>query len=349
MTRPPHPALRSVSLIALPDSSASTLYGLYEMLSQVGTMWCELTGENHQTLPFEVNIVAQNTCLFRCAGGLPVSPHQRFSEVTTSAIVIATELVFPLDTDTRGRWPEAAQWVRTMHERGAIVCSVCTGSLLLAEAGLLDHQPATTHWSMRELFQRYYPAVHLVPERILVPTGPDHRVVTSGGAGAWEDLALYLIARFRDEAEAIRISKIWLLGDRSEGQLPFAAMSKPRHHDDAIIADCQVWIATHYTQPNPVAAMIDHSQLAERTFKRRFRAATGYTPVEYVQTLRIEEAKQLLETEALATEEIGRLVGYEDAAFFRRLFKRRTGITPARYRQRFRRLLGHGANRVQPA
>ena len=346
MAQPSRNALHSVSLIALPESSASVLYGLYDILSSVGTLWCELTGENHETLPFDVKIVGQSTHLFRCAGGIPVSPDQRFAEVYNSDILIATDLVFPLDTDTRGRWPEAAQWVRTMHERGAIVCSVCTGSLLLAEAGLLNYQSATSHWSMRDLFQLYYPNVRLTSERVLVPTGPDHRIITSGGAGTWEDLALYLIARFREEAEAIRTSKIWILGDRSEGQLPFAAMSKSRRHEDAIIADCQVWIATQYTQPNPVAAMINRSQLADRTFKRRFKAATGYTPVEYVQALRIEEAKQLLETEALPTEEIGRLVGYEDSAFFRRLFKRRTGVTPARYRQRFRQLVEHSINRV---
>lgn len=334
--------LRSVSLIALPESGGSVLYGLYDILSSVGTTWCELTGEDHGTPPFDVKIVARTTRLFRCAGGIPVSPHRRFADPEASDIVIATDLVFPIDTDPRGRWLEATQWIRRMHERGAIICSVCTGSVLLAESGLLDQQTATTHWSMRDLFQRHYPAVELAPERVLVPTGTDHRVITSGGAGTWEDLALYLIARFRAEAEAVRTAKIWILGDRTEGQLPFAAMSKPRRHEDAVIADCQVWIAEHYVQPNPVARMMERSKLADRTFKRRFRSATGYTPVEYVQTLRVEEAKQLLEAESLPTEEVGRLVGYEDPAFFRRLFKRRTSVTPARYRQRFRQLARTG-------
>lgn len=332
----------TISLIALPESGPSVLYGLYDVLSSVGTAWSEATGEDHGITPFDVKIVANKTRSFRCAGGVPVSPHQRFADVNCSDIVIATDLSFPPDTDTRGRWPEATAWIRKVYERGAIVCSVCTGSLLLADAGLLDHEIATTHWSVNDLFKRYYPAVNLAPERVLVPTGPDHRVITSGGAGTWEDLALYLVARFREEAEAIRTAKLWVLGDRSEGQLPFAAMSKPRRHEDAIIAACQVWIAEHYAQPNPVAAMIAHAKLADRTFKRRFRSATGYTPVEYVQTLRIEEAKHMLETEALPTEEVGRLVGYEDPAFFRQLFKRRTGVTPARYRQRFRQLFQVG-------
>jgi transcriptional regulator GlxA family with amidase domain len=323
----------------VPESSASVLYGLYDVLSSVGKAWSEITGEDHGTTPFDVKIVANKTQMFRCLGGVPVIAHQRFCDTDACDIVIATDLLIPLDVNTHGRWPEATAWIRRMYDQGAIVCSVCTGSVLLAESGLLDHQTATTHWSMKDFFQRWYPAVNLAPERILVPTGPDHRVITSGGAGAWEDMALYLIARFREEAEAIRAAKLWILGDRSEGQLPFAAMSKPRRHEDAIIADCQVWIAEHYAQPNPVATMIERSQLADRTFKRRFRSATGYTPVEYVQTLRVEEAKQWLETGSLPTEEVGRLVGYEDPTFFRRLFKRRTGVTPARYRQRFQKIV----------
>jgi transcriptional regulator GlxA family with amidase domain len=339
MVRNSPATLHKISLIALPESGASVLYGLYDVLSSVGKAWCEFTGEDHGTTPFDVKIVANTTQMFRCLGGVPVIAHQRFRDTDACDIVIATDLMFPLDVDTRGRWPEVTAWIRRMYDQGAIICSVCTGSVLLAEAGVLDHQTATTHWSMKDFFQRYYPTVDLASERILVPAGPDHRVITSGGAGAWEDMALYLIARFREEAEAIRTAKFWILGDRSEGQLPFAAMSKPRRHEDAIIADCQVWIAEHYAQPNPVAAMIERSQLADRTFKRRFRSATGYTPVDYVQTLRVEEAKQWLEAESLPTEEVGRLVGYEDPTFFRRLFKRRTGVTPARYRQRFRQIL----------
>ena len=132
------------------------------------------------------------------------------------------------------------------------------------------------------------------------------------------------------------MAKIFLIGDRSEGQLPYAAMVRPRPHGDQVIADCQTWIADHYAAPNPVSRMVERSGLPERSFKRRFSAATGFKPVAYVQTLRIEEAKQQLETTDWPTDRIGAAVGYEDPASFRRLFKRQTGITPARYRQRFR-------------
>ncbi len=190
-------------------------------------------------------------------------------------------------------------WLREQYAQGAIVCSVCTGSVLLAEAGLLDGLEATSHWGAVPLFER-----------------------------------------FCGQEEAIRTAKVFVLGDRSEGQLPFAAMVRPRPYDDAAVARSQQWIAEHYATANPVARMIEVSGLAPRTFKRRFAAATGYSPIAYVQALRIEEAKHLLETTAAPTDDVGVQVGYADPASFRRIFRRSTGVTPARYRQRFQSMAG---------
>lgn len=326
---------RTISLIDLPESSTSVLYSIYDALSSIDTTRYEPTREEHGAALFDVRIVANRKSAFRCADGMPVSPHYFFSEVDYSDIVIVTDLVFPPKADPRGHWSEATKWIRNAYERDAIICSVSTGSVLLAEAGLLNHQKATTHPSMNALFKRYYTSVKLVPERVLVPSGPNQRIITCGSVGAWQELVLYLIARFRDEAEAFRIAKAMTRSDNSDDPLPSAAISKPRRHNDALIADCQVWIAKHYAQPDLVEAMIKHSGLSDKTFKLRFWAATGCSPFKYIQILRIEEARQILETEELPTEEIGHLVGYEDPAFFRHLFKKRTGVTPDQYRQRF--------------
>ncbi|NKB59353.1 MAG: helix-turn-helix domain-containing protein [Alphaproteobacteria bacterium] len=323
----------SVSLMALPAGTPAGLYGLYEVLSSAGVAWPALTGGPESAPYFDVKIVGPSRQPFDCAIGISITPHAAFAEVSQSDIVIVPDLM--TDADPRGSWPEATEWVRKLHDSGALICSVCTGSLLLADAGLLDGMEATTHWSAIDIFTRYYPSVTLRPESTLVLSGEAQRIITSGGAAFWEDLALYLTTRFCGQAEAVRTAKIFLLGDRSEGQLPYAAMGAPRRHEDAVIAKVQVWIADHYTERAPVARMSVRSGLPERTFKRRFKIATGYAPVEYVQTLRIEEAKQMLETSGDVTEDIGRQVGYEDPAHFRRLFKRRTGLTPSRYRQRY--------------
>ena len=126
-----------------------------------------------------------------------------------------------------------------------------------------------------------------------------------------------------------------LLTGHEEGQLPFAALVRRTDGDDAVVARCQAWIAENYAVDNPVAAMVERSGLQQRTFGRRFRAATGERPIDYVHAVRIDEARHVLESSALGVDEVGFAVGYDDPTFFRRLFKRRTGLTPAAYRRKF--------------
>jgi len=325
-----------VSLLALPESAGSVLYGLYDVFAMAGHLWTDITGEPESSAGFSVEIVSPSSQLFRCFGGVPVAPHATLAERPASDLVLIPDFAIATDFDPAGCWPEAVAWVRGQHAAGATVASVCSGAVLLAAAGLLDGLRATTHWAYEDLFRRHFPQVTLCLNEVLVPAGPAGRIVTSGGATSWEDLALHLIGRFCGKVEARRVAKVFLIGDRSEGQLCYAAWARPRRHDDRVIGDCQEWIADHYAAPNPVTRMVERSGLPERSFKRRFRAATGYTTVAYVQALRIEEAKQQLETTDWPTDQVAAAVGYEDPAFFRRLFKRHTGVTPARYRQRYR-------------
>lgn len=325
-----------VCLLALPESSGAVLYGLYEVLSVFGKAWSEATGDIDFSAEFDVRIVAPGRAAFSCVGGVPVTPHAALAEIDDADVVIVTDLAIDLDSDYRERWSGITAWLRQIHDGGGTVCSVCSGSVLLASGGILDDRCATTHWAFVDYFRRFFPRVRLEPNRVLVTEGPGSRIVTAGGMASWEDLALYLIARFYGEATAIKAAKLFLFGDRSEGQLLFSAMQRPKRHEDAVIANSQQWIADHYDAGHPVQRMVEQSGLAARTFKRRFKIATGYTPIDYVQRLRIEEAKQLLESSALAVDAIARAVGYEDITSFRRLFKRMVGVTPGRYRQRFR-------------
>lgn len=332
------------ALLAVPESTPATIHSLYEVFLAAGRTWEELTGEETSCPQILPRIVARTMETISTPVGLPITPQEALGPAD---VVIVADLALAAGFTPEGRWDREAAWLREHYDAGATVCSVCTGSLLLAESGLLDGEIATTHWSAVPLMKRLYPRVGLAPERILAPAGDNGRIVTSGGMSSWEDLALHLIARHCGPREAIHIAKIFLFGDRAEGQMPFAGARKASRHEDAVIADAQVWIADHYTAANPVSRMVARSGLPERTFKRRFMTATGYAPMDYVQTLRIEEAKQLLETSAISTGAIAAEVGYGDPTYFRRLFKRRTGITPARYRQRFSTIgvLGNAAPR----
>jgi transcriptional regulator GlxA family with amidase domain len=241
----------------------------------------------------------------------------------------------PVNQPPRGKYPAEIAWLRRMHDGGALVCSVCSGSLVLAEAGLLDGREAAAHWAYDELFRRCYPKVMMRAGAVLCLSGAAEGVVTAGAVTAWQDLALWLIARLCGQRQASETAKVFLLATHEDGQLPYAALVQHRDASDAVIGECQSWIAENYTIEYPVQRMAERSGLNPRTFARRFRAATGYQPIDYVQALRVEEAKQMLETTETGIDEVAAEVGYEDAASFRRVFKKKAGLTPAAYRRKF--------------
>lgn len=212
----------------------------------------------------------------------------------------------------------------------------CGGPIVLAEAGLLDGHTATTHWSFARLFRQEFPNVDVQDNRILVQSGPGHSLVCSGGASSWQDLCLYMIARHGGIGEAIRVSKLFLYQWHRDGQQPFASMVANVGHNDAAVLRCQTWLAEHYHRSDVISEVVKLSGLPKRTFDRRFKGATGYAPLAYVQAMRIEEAKQLLETQSYPIENIAREVGYEDPGSFRQLFRRLVGMPPGEYRRKYR-------------
>jgi transcriptional regulator GlxA family with amidase domain len=158
---------------------------------------------------------------------------------------------------------------------------------------------------------------------------------------------LHIISRHVSPGEAVRIAKVYLLKWHGEGQLPYASLVRPQPHSDSMARACEAWLSEHFRERNAVGGAVRHATIPERSLKRRFKAATGVTLIDYLQNLRIEEAKRLLETSERSADEISFEVGYEDASFFRRLFKRCTGLTPVRYRRLFKPI--HHAGTSGPA
>jgi transcriptional regulator GlxA family with amidase domain len=236
----------------------------------------------------------------------------------------------------KARYPRLVDWVHRMHDRGAVICSACSGIFLLAETGLFDGKDATVHFAYARAFGVAYPGVAVHPERTLVVSGRREELVSSGASTTWHDLALYLIARYAGATTAQEVARLFALQWHQDGLTPYIIFEGRTDHGDAEIQGAQEWLREHFSVANPVDEMIRRSKLAERTFKRRFVSATGLTPITYVQRLRIEDAKRRLERTDASVDEISWRVGYEDPAFFRRLFKRTTGVAPGVYRKRFR-------------
>ena len=324
-----------VCLLASTETSPSVLYGLYDVLSTAGALYGEMTTGKTGDEILDVRIVAATAEPFRCFGGIMVEPHDNLEALDEADFIIVCDMYTPIDTPPRGLYDREIDWIKRMYAKGSTVSSVCSGSLVLAEAGLLDGETTSGHWAYRDLFREHYPRVKLRFDEILCFAGEDERIVTTGGVTSWQELALYVIAKLGGPEHAIQAAKIFILSGHAEGQLPYAVVTSRVKQSDAVIADCQAWIAENYARENPVASMTARSGLKPRTFARRFKAATGCQPMDYVQAVRIEEAKQLLDANVANVEDIGHLVGYEDPTFFRRLFKRRVGMTPAAYRRKF--------------
>jgi transcriptional regulator GlxA family with amidase domain len=324
-----------IALLAAPETSASVLYGLYDVLLSVGPMWADMTAGEPRDALLDVSIVAATAEPFRCFGNILVEPHAAIADPGEVDAIVVCDMYTPIDTPPGNGFAVEIDWLRRMHARGTLLATVCTGSLLLAASGLLDGRSCAGHWAYRDLFRSAYPRTRLIPGAILDLSSEPKGLITAGGVTAWQDLALHLIARFCGPEHAARTAKVYLLAGHEDGQLPFSAMTRRVRTDDAVIGACLAWIADNYAAPSPVSAMADRSGLTPRTFARRFRAATGHRPIDYVHALRIEGARLLLEAGGSAIEDVGYAVGYEDPTFFRRLFKRATGLSPGAYRRKY--------------
>lgn len=328
-----------ICLLASPDTTASVLYGLYDVLGNVGPDYEELLGGMFTQSMLEIKIVARTAEPFTCLSGVPVHPQAGIDDIERADVIVVCDMYTPVDQSPLGKYAPEVQWLKRMHARGALLCSVCSGATLLAETGLLNGYQVSSHWAYRKLFQTHFPQVKWSADAILNLSAEQQRVISSAGVTSWQDLAIYLVERYCGISNATNTARVYLLATHEDGQKPYSSMSCSTRHGDAIVRDCQQWIEKNYTCTNPVSEMTGRSGLNPRTFARRFRSATGYQPIEYVQGLRIEVAKQMLESEGASIEAISSSVGYDDPTSFRRVFKRKVGLTPARYRKKF----SHGA------
>jgi transcriptional regulator GlxA family with amidase domain len=286
--------------------------------------------------PFKVEIIGESGPSVPLVSGMPIGTHHSIDDITSTDIIIVPSIVISGKNWETGRYPALVDWLVKMHDQGAMLCSACSGLFLLAETGLFDGKESTVHWGYAAKFKSCFPNVPVSPEKVLVTSGSRQQYVTSGAATSWHDLVLYLVSRFAGAATAQEAARFFALQWHRDGLTPYIVFDAPRGHGDALILDIQAWLTDHYSVAAPVEEMLKLSRMPDRTFKRRFTNATGLSPISYVQKLRVEEAKRQLERTNVAIDEISWRVGYEDPAFFRRLFKRMTGITPGAYRRHYK-------------
>jgi transcriptional regulator GlxA family with amidase domain len=224
--------------------------------------------------------------------------------------------------------------MRRQHEKGALIATYCTGSFLLAEAGMLDGLIATTHWAKARIFKDRYPLVNLQPGEIITE---QDRIICGGAVTTYLNLALRLVERLADPSLASATAKMLLIDTNRPSQSAYATLASLNgdEHPDKLVKQAQKWMERHVDRRFFLSELASHLAVSERTLVRRFKLVTGQPPLRYLQSLRIEVAKVLLETRAVRVDAVCERVGYGDLSTFRQLFKRETGLSPREYRRRF--------------
>lgn len=322
-----------VQLLALPETAASGLYGMLDVLRVAGTLWRSISGAEPGPALFNPRIVATQLEPFRCGDVAMVEPHLLTERSNVPEVLVITDFWLALDDPIVDRHDALKDWLRHCWENGSTIYSACSGSIILAAAGLLDGRPATSHWAYSDLFRSQFPEVSFDPTSSLCFSDDAGRLVTAGGASAWHDLALHIISRHVSPGEAIATAKFFLMKWHPEGQRPYVNEVRQRPHADGVVRRAENWLTENFRSADPVSGVVAAIGVSDRSLKRRFTRATGVTLIAYAQNLRIEAAKEALEFSRRSVEEIAVEVGYENVAFFRRLFKRFTGLSPIEYRR----------------
>jgi transcriptional regulator GlxA family with amidase domain len=232
--------------------------------------------------------------------------------------------------------------LRRQHERGALLASYCTGSFILAEAGLLDGGVATTHWAQAKVFAKRYPEVDLRVSEILTE---QNNILCSAAVTTSLNLALRIVEKFVGRQIAADIARLMLIDSNRVSQSSYAVMPDEPAHSDALVARAQGLMEKSLRQGFNLAELARHLSVSERTLNRRFKLAIGLAPLQYLQNLRVDVAKRLLQKGGLSVDAVGERVGYRDLSTFRRLFRRETGLSPREYQRRF---LHQGRGRALP-
>jgi len=321
-----------VSLVAIPEAVVSTLSGIFDVMNAFTIM----APSGNRPAPFRVEIVGLQPGPLELASRVPVTVQRSIVALDATDIIIVPSVLLGPEGWRKGRHVELVDWLRAMHARGALLCSACSGIFLIAETGLFKGMDATVHYGYAHAFAATYPDVQIHPERVLVISGKREELISSGASMTWHDLVLYLIARHAGATAAQAVARFFALQWHQDGLTPYIVFEGRNDHGDTAVQAAQDWVASHFSVANPLEEMIRRTGLTERTFKRRFTNATGLSPITYVQRLRVEDAKRRLERTEASVDEISWQVGYEDPAFFRRLFKRVTDLAPGAYRRRFK-------------
>jgi transcriptional regulator GlxA family with amidase domain len=322
--------MKEITVLLLDQMFSSTAIGPMEVFRHAGSLWNILTGSRCAP-SFHVTTASADGRPVRCDGEIQIQPNAALEDVRKTDLIFVPTTGLNID-DVVERNAPIVPWLKRRSSRGVAVASVCSGVGLVAAAGLLDGKRATTHWGLAERFREKYPRVKWMPELMVTEDGGFY---CGGGVNASLDLSIYLVERFCGHEIAMQTAKALLIETPRAWQLGFAVVPLKTYHTDDTISSTQEWMHKNFAKTFPLEDPARRVGMSVRNFVRRFKQATGDSPLIYLQKLRIAAAKRMLESNHRSMQEICDAVGYQDVAFFRALFQRHTGVSPSAYRDSF--------------
>jgi transcriptional regulator GlxA family with amidase domain len=334
----------NIYILGFDQALASAITGIVDLFALSGVTWNRIQ-QQETAMAFNVQLASKQGGNIQCINNLLLAPHCSFGDldnainqkpnIQESNILVVPTIGGPIQ-QTLDNNPELIQLLRKAHNAGWTIAGNCTGNFLLAEAGILDGKAATTHWGFENDFKQRFPQVKLQAEQLITR---DENIFCAGGGIAWFDLGLHIIERSIDFETAMQTAKAFVIDYRSGTQLSYSLMRIAKPHQDEMVNTIQAIIEQDCTLSLSIEQLASQHNVSQRTLIRRFNSALGMPPNTYLQSVRIERARKMLEESDYNVDTVMNNIGYEDASSFRRLFKKKTGLTPTEYRNRFRRRL----------
>lgn len=322
----------NVAILAFETFATMPITGPMDILNKSSAVWSGIYGKAMPYASFNVQLVSLTKRPIQFGDCITLRPHASIQSARKPDLI----LIPSLGENISERMPPLlpfVPWITHCSLQGARVVSLCTGAFLLAETGLLDGRSATTHWFLADLFRKTYPRIRVHPERLIVDEGS---VITSGATTSFLDLMLYLIELYNGHEATVLVARALLIEMGRHRQLPYTLLSAQKMHNDRNVSRVQQFIESNLGRELTTETMARRADMSVRNFDRRFRNAVGQAPSIYLQRLRIEKAKRLLENTDDTIEEIMMNVGYKDERSFRRLFRNLTDLSPKAYRLKYR-------------
>ena len=316
--------------IVIPDGSGnnlSSIVGAYKIFTRANEYW----KSSGKKLLYKIELAGLSETVEYYEGLFSVKPHTNISAISRTNLIIIPSLNHDYIKTVRNN-KLLIDWIKEQYKHGAAIASICTGAFLLASAGLLDGKSCSTHWAASDNFRIMFPKVNLQTDQLITD---ENGIYTNGGAYSFLNLLIYLVEKYYDRQTAIFCSKVFQIEIDRNSQSAFSIFTGQKLHGDEVVKKAQAYIESKLHEKISIEDLSSRLAVGRRNFDRRFIKATGNTPIEYSQRVKIESAKKAFETSRKTINEVMYEVGYSDIKSFREVFRKITGMSPLEYRSKY--------------